>query len=129
MYRAIIIFATLEHELPDAQPSLAQLLAPHGYCVISATSAQEVLEIVLCEDIDCVVLTATLALQPTDSGEPLIQALPPGIPTVTFGNSRAIGYDWIGRCAARRNQEWGHIPFDFEELLIKMDKVIAAGQH
>jgi len=128
MNQSTVIFAT-DAELPDVTSLVVEYLAPHGYCVISATSAQEVLEIVLCEDIDCVVLTAPLALQPTASGEPLIQALPPTMPTVTFGNSRVIGYDWIGRCAGRRNQEWGHIPFDVEELLAKIGKVIAAEQH
>jgi DNA-binding response OmpR family regulator len=126
MHTVTIIFATLEHELPDARPCVAQYLAPHGYCVIPAHSAEEVLEIIGRELIDCVVLTAPLALHPLDSGVPLIQALPLTMPTVTFGNSRGRDRDWIRQCAGRRNQEWGHIPFDVEELLIKMRRVMAA---
>jgi hypothetical protein len=128
MNLSTIIFAS-DAVLPDATSLVVEHLAPHGYRVIPAHSAAEVLEIIGRAPIDCVVLTAPLALHPLDSGDPLISALPPAMPTVTFGNSRVIGYDWIGRCAARRNQEWGHIPFDVEELLIKIHKVIAAGQH
>jgi hypothetical protein len=120
-----IIFAT-DAELPDVTSFVVEYLATHGYRVIPAHSAGDVLEIIGREPIDCVVLTAPLALHSLDSGEPLIQALPPAMPTVTFGNSRAIGYEWIGRCAGRRNQEWGHIPFDVEELLVKMRRVISA---
>jgi len=125
MNSSTIIFAT-DAELQDVTSAVAEYLATHGYRVIPAHSAGEVVEIIGREPIACVVLTAPLALHPLDSGEPLIQALPPSMPTVTFGNSRAIGYEWIGQCAARRNQEWGHFPFDVEELLIKMRRVISA---
>jgi hypothetical protein len=125
MNSSTIIFAT-DAELPDVTSFVVEYLATHGYHVIPARSAGEVVEIIGREPIACVVLTAPLALHPLDSGEPLIQALPPSIPTVTFGNSRVIGYDWIGKCAGRRNQEWGHIPFDVEELLTKMRRVISA---
>ncbi|HYF63276.1 MAG TPA: hypothetical protein VD886_10715, partial [Herpetosiphonaceae bacterium] len=111
-----IIFATLEHEFPGALPIVAEYLAAHGYRLIPARSPAEVIEIVGREPIACVVLTAPLALLPLDSGESLIQALPPTMPTVTFGDSRKPRYKWIQHCAGRRNQEWGIIPFDLEEL-------------
>jgi DNA-binding response OmpR family regulator len=125
MTPSTIIFAS-DAELPDATSLVVEYLAPHGYRVIPAHTADDVLEIIGREPIDCVVLTAPLALQPLNSGVPLIRALPPTMPTVTFGNSRGRDRDWIGQCAGRRNQEWGHIPFDIEELLIKMRKVISA---
>jgi hypothetical protein len=125
MNLSTIIFAS-DAKFPDATSFLVEYLATHGYRVIPARSAEAVLEIIDREPIDCVVLTAPLALHPLDSGQLLIQALPAIMPTVTFGNSRGRDRDWIGQCSSRRNQEYCHFPVDLEDLLLKMRKVISA---
>ena len=125
MDESTIIFAS-DAAFPDATSFLSAYLAPHGYRVIPARTPEEVLEIIGREPIACVVLMGAIAVQPLPSGDKLIRALPARMPMVVFAHSRVRAFEWLRQCDFRRNQEYGGIPFDVEDLLLKVRKVIAA---
>ncbi len=119
-----LLIAGLERIMGIHTDHLQQYLADKGYQVRIVETHSEALTFLNSETVDCLIMEATFALERMHEEHTFVALLPSTLPTVTLGQISKIGYDWIDATYGRTNQEYAHVPFDYEEVLVKARRVM-----